>query len=60
MKKKDLRKLAEKIVRCEKIIQNSLDENEILLAENEIQSYSFDILFNIEELDSLIQELLEK
>lgn len=60
MKKKDLRKLAEKIVRCEKIIQNSLDENEILLAENEIQSYAFDILFNIEELDSLIQELLEK
>lgn len=62
MKRKERRNLAQKIAKCELIIQNSTDKDEIAKAQNEIMSLSGRAmsLEDIMEIDVLVQEILEK
>ena len=62
MKKKELKNLATKIAKCEKIIQTSSDKKEVRQAEEEIMrlSSSVDRLEDIVAIDELVMELLEK
>lgn len=58
MKKKELKELAIRMVKCEKIIQDSDDEEKIKKAKNEILKLSKKLknLEDIFELDIYIQE----
>lgn len=62
MKKKELKRLAEKIAHYENIIQNSLDKDEVKMAKENIiyLSGSVDDLDDILLLDEMVQSFLEK
>ena len=62
MKKKELKNLAAKIAKCEKIIQTSDDKKAIHQAENEIMELSGKVtsLEDMIAIDELVMELLEK
>ena len=62
MKKKELKNLAAKIAKCERIIQMSDDKKAVHQAEEEIMrlSSSVDKLDDIVIIDELVMELLEK
>ena len=62
MKKKELKNLAAKIAKCEKIIQTSDDKKAIRQAENEIIELSGRVM-SLEDMiviDELVMEMLEK
>lgn len=62
MKKKELRNLATKIAKLEKIIQSSDDKDEISKAENEIIKVSSSVksLEDMMAIDEIVMELLAK
>ncbi len=62
MKKKELKNLATKIAKYERIIQTSDDKKAIAQAEQEIMklSSSVDSLDDMVAIDELVMELLEK
>ena len=62
MKKKELKNLAAKIAKCEKIIQTSDDKKAIRQAEDEIMELSGKVtsLEDMVAIDELVMELLEK
>ena len=62
MKKKELKNLATKIAKYERIIQTSSDKKEVRQAEEEIMrlSSSVDRLEDMVAIDELVMELLEK
>lgn len=62
MKKKEIRNLAEKIVKYEKIIQTSDDKEEISKAEKEIMKVSSSVksLEDMMAIDEIVIELLEE
>ena len=62
MKKKELKNLAAKIAKCEKIIQTSEDKKAVKRAEDEIMKLSscVDSLEDMTAIDELVMELLEK
>ena len=62
MKKKELKKLAAKIAKCERIIQTSDDKKAIRQAEDEIMELSGRVmsLEDMVAIDELVMELLEK
>ena len=62
MKKKELKKLAEKIAKFEFIIQNSDDKKAVKRAEDEIMKLSscVDSLDDMTAIDELVMEILEK
>lgn len=62
MKKKELKNLAQKIAKCEHIIQTSQNAKEVANAQDEIMRLSGAVK-NFEDmmiLDEIIQEFLEK
>ena len=62
MKKKELKNLAAKIAKCERIIQTSEDKKAVRQAEDEIMrlSSSVDRLEDMIVIDELVMEILEK
>lgn len=62
MKKKELKNIAQKIAKCEKIIQTSDDSKAIKRAEDEIMklSGSVDSLEDMIAIDELVIEILGK
>ena len=62
MKKKELKNLAQKIAKYERIIQSSDDKKLVRQAEEEIMklSSSVDSLEDMIAIDELVMELLEK
>ena len=62
MKRKELKNLAEKIAKCEKIIQTSTDTKEKAKAEQEIIRISSSVadLDDLLQIDELVMEILEK
>ena len=62
MKKKELKNLAQKIAKYERIIQTSDDKKLVRQAEEEIMklSSSVDSLDDMVAIDELVMELLEK
>ena len=62
MKKKELKNLAAKIAKCEKIIQTSDDKKAVKRAEDEIMKLSscVDSLEDMTTIDELVMEILEK
>ena len=62
MKKKELKNLAAKIAKCERIIQTSEDKKAVKRAEDEIMKLSscVDSLEDMTAIDELVMELLEK
>lgn len=62
MKKKELRNLAEKIAKLEKIIQSSTDEKEISKAEEEMFKVSSSVksLEDMMAIDEIVLSILEK
>ena len=60
MKRKEIKNLAQKIVKYEKIIQNSSDKEEIQRAQLEIMNLSNSItsLEDMELIDEMVQDLL--
>lgn len=62
MKKKEIRNLAEKIVKYERIIQTSNDKEEISKAEKEIMKVSSSVksLEDMMAIDEIVLEMLEK
>ena len=62
MKKKELKNLAAKIAKCERIIQTSEDKKAVKRAEDEIMRLSscVDSLEDMTAIDELVMELLEK
>ena len=62
MKKKELKNLAAKIAKCEKIIQTSDDKKAVKRAEDEIMKLSscVDRLEDMTMNDELVMEILEK
>ena len=62
MKRKELKNLAEKIAKCEKIIQTSADTKEKAKAEQEIMRISSSVadLDDLLQIDELVMEILEK
>ena len=62
MKKKELKNLAQKIAKYERIIQTSDDKKLVRQAEEEIMrlSSSVDSLEDMVAIDELVMELLEK
>lgn len=62
MKRKELKNIAVKIAKCERIIQNSEDKQAAKRAEEEIMKLS-SAVGNLEELlviDELVMDILEK
>ena len=61
MKKKDLQALAKKIAKAELCIQNSLDENEVQRAKEDIMKYTSHVTDwqDLDLLDEMIQEILQ-
>lgn len=62
MKRKELKNLAQKIAKCEKIIQTSTDTKEKAKAEQEIMRISSNVadLDDLLIIDELVMEILEK
>ena len=62
MKRKERKNLAQKIAKCELIIQNSSDPKEVARAHDEIMTLSGHAmsLEDMMEIDVLVQEILEK
>jgi phage shock protein A len=62
MKKKEIKNLAQKIAKYERIIQNSDDDKMVRQAQEEIMrlSSSVDSLDDMVAIDELVMELLEK
>ena len=62
MKKKELKALAQKIAKYEKIVQTSSNKNEVRDAQMKIMnlSESVDSLEDMMALDEIIQDMLEK
>ena len=62
MKKKELKNLAAKIAKCERIIQTSEDKKAVKRAEDEIMKLSscVDSLEDMTAIDELVMELFEK
>lgn len=62
MKRKERKNLAQKIAKCELIIQNSSDPKEVARAQDEIMALSGHAmsLEDMMEIDVLVQEILEK
>ena len=60
MKKKELKSLAQKIAKCEFIIQTSSDKKEVKRAQDEVFSLSgrVDSLEDITAIDELVQDIL--
>lgn len=62
MKRKEIKNLAQKIVKYEKIIRESADKTEVKLAQVEIMNISNSItsLEDMVLIDEMVQELLSK
>ena len=62
MKKKELKNLAAKIAKCERIIQTSEDKKAVKRAEDEIMKLSscVDSLEDMIAVDEIVMEILEK
>ncbi len=62
MKRKELKNLAEKIAKCEKIIQANEDKEKVRKAEQEIMRISSSVadLDDLLIIDELVMEILEK
>lgn len=62
MKKKELKNLAEKIAKCEHIIQTSENEKEVQDAQNEIMRLASRVhdFQDIDLIDEMVQEILKK
>ena len=62
MKKKEIKNLAQKITKCERIIQTSDDKKAIAQAEDEIMKVSSSVrsLEDMMAIDELVLELLNK
>lgn len=62
MKRKELKNLAQKIAKCEIIIQTSDDKNKVARAEQEIMRISSSVadLDDMLVIDELVMEILEK
>ncbi len=62
MKKKELKNLAEKIAKCEFVIQNSKDSNVISAAQDEIMRLSSRVhdFQDLDQIDEMVQEFLKK
>ena len=62
MKKKEIKNLAQKIAKYDRIIQNSDDDKMVRQAQEEIMrlSSSVDSLDDMVAIDELVMELLEK
>lgn len=62
MKRKEIKNLAQKIAKFEKIIQTSSDKKEIANAEKEIMKLSscVDSLEDMIAVDEIVMEILEK
>ena len=62
MKKKELKALAQKIAKYEKVVQTSTNKNEVRDAQMKIMnlSESVDSLEDMMALDEIIQDMLEK
>lgn len=62
MKKKELRKIAEEIAKCESIIQNSTDKLKVVAAMNRTMELATKIesLEDMETIDDMVQEIFSK
>ena len=62
MKKKELKSLAEKIAKCEYVIQNSNDNDAVQAAQSEIMRLSSRVhdFQDLDAIDEMVQEILEK
>lgn len=62
MKKKELKNLAEKIAKCEYVIQNSKDDVAVQAAQTEIMRLSSRVhdFQDLDIIDEMVQELLQK
>lgn len=62
MKKKELKNIAKKIVKCEMIIEKSNDKSEIAKAQKEIMRLSNQIesLEDMEIIDEMVLEMLKE
>ena len=62
MKKKELKNLAEKIAKCEYVIQNSKEEAARQAAQQEIMRLSSRVhdFSDLDTIDELVQEMLKK
>lgn len=62
MKKKELKNLAEKIAKCEYVIQNSSDEDAVQAAQEEIMRLSSRVhdFQDIDTIDEMVQDILNK
>lgn len=62
MKKKELKELANKIAKCEYVIQTSSDNKAIRKAQDEIMQLSgrVDSLEDITTIDEMVQDILAK
>ena len=62
MKRKELKNLAEKIAKCEYVIQNSNDSVAVQAAQEEIMRLSSRVhdFQDIDTIDEIVQELLKK
>ena len=61
MKKKEMKKLAERIAKLESIIEANENHAEVLRAKDEIMSISGALTpFNMMIIDEIVQEILEK
>lgn len=62
MKKKELKNLAEKIAKCEYVVENSKDSAAVQAAQTEIMRLSSKVhdFQDLDILDEMIQEILDK
>ena len=62
MKKKELKNLAEKIAKCEYVIQNSKDSGAVTTAQEEIMRLSSKVhdFQDLDQIDELVQDILSK
>lgn len=62
MKKKELKKIAEQIVKCEKIIQANEDKTKVHEAINKVLELTMRIesLEDMEYIDNMVQEIFSK
>ena len=62
MKRKELKNLAEKIAKCEYVIQNSNDEDAVQAAQEEIMRLSSRVhdFQDIDTIDEMVQDILNK
>ena len=62
MKKKELRKIAEELAKCEMIIQNETDKKKVGAAMNRTMELAMKIesLEDMETIDDMVQEIFSK